>query len=217
MNQKIVDLFYENRNMEQAKKMAVYMKDNFPFLGIQKPIRMQLQKKFIKEAKKNIVIDWNFIFILWNLPEREFQYLAIDYLIALKNSLKKGDITKIEKLITEKSWWDSVDLLSAHLIGTVCMKYPTLIKSHILKWAEGENIWLLRTGILFQLKYKENTDTALLSSIIIKHSYSKEFFIKKAIGWALREYSKTNPQWVKLFTESNSLQPLSLREGTKYL
>lgn len=193
------------------------MKDKFSFLGIQKPQRALLQKEFIKQAKKQKKIDWDFVFLLWDLPEREFQYLAVDYLLDLKESLEKSDIDRIKQLIINKSWWDSVDSLASNIIGFLCAKYPELIKSHILSWAESGNIWIVRIAILFQLKYKENTNTELLDLIINKNSNSKEFFITKAIGWALREYSKTNKEWVKDFLEYHTLQPLSVREASKYL
>ena len=213
----LINSFYNNRNQEQAKKMSAYMKDNFFFLGIPKPQRAKLEKEFIKKAKKEKTIDWNYVFMLWDLPEREFQYLALDYILALKNSLEKPDIGKIRLLVTKKSWWDSVDSLAKDLTGVLCAKHPELVQSHILKWAESDNIWLVRTAVLYQLKYKESTNTELLSAIINKNSNNKEFFITKAIGWALREYSKTNKEWVKSFLESYTLQSLSVREASKYL
>jgi 3-methyladenine DNA glycosylase AlkD len=197
--------------------MAAYMKNNFKFLGIPKPQRVMLQHEFINQAKKANSIDWNFVFTLWDLPEREFQYLAISYLMTNKQLLQKTDMQKIEDLIIKKSWWDSVDSLAENITGVLCKKYPEIIESYILKWAESENIWLVRISILFQLKYKDKTNVELLSRIILKNSSSKEFFIAKAIGWALREYSKTNREWVKKFINSNCLQALSVREGSKYL
>ncbi|MTI84950.1 MAG: DNA alkylation repair protein [Firmicutes bacterium] len=217
MYKQLINSFYDNRNQEQAKKMSAYMKDNFFFLGIPKPQRAKLEKEFIKKAKKEKTIDWNYVFMLWDLPEREFQYLALDYILALKNSLEEPDIGKIRLLVTKKSWWDSVDSLAKDLIGVLCAKHPELVQSHILNWAESDNIWLVRTAVLYQLKYKESTNTELLSAIINKNSNNTEFFITKAIGWALREYSKTNKEWVKSFLESHTLQPLSVREASKYL
>lgn len=214
---KLLDSFYEFRNEEQAKKMSAYMKDNFPFLGIPKPLRAELEKEFIKQAKKEKKIEWDFVFMLWDLPEREFQYMAVDYILVLKDSLQKSDIDKIELLITKKSWWDSVDSLAENITGILCAKYPELIQSHILCWAKSDNIWLVRIAVLFQLKYKETTNIELLSLIISKNSKNTEFFITKAIGWSLREYSKTNKKWVKSFLESHTLQPLSVREASKYL
>ncbi|WP_425057866.1 hypothetical protein SCACP_24320 [Sporomusa carbonis] len=217
MYEKLMEIFYQNANHEQAMNMAAYMKNNFPFLGIPKPERASLERAFINQAKKAVVIEWSFVFRLWDLPEREFQYCAVDYLLAVKKLLQKDDIEKIEMLITKKSWWDTVDSLAENITGVLCAKHPELIESHIFKWAETGNIWLKRAAILFQLKYKDKTDTEVLSRIICKNSNTKEFFINKAIGWALREYSKTNMEWVKLFIESSHLHPLSVREGSKYI
>lgn len=213
----VISSFYESRDQEKAIAMYAYMKNKFPFLGIQKPKREPLEKEFIKLAKKEKVIDWGIVDTLWNLPEREFQYLAINYLITVKNSIEAADMYRIETLITTKSWWDTVDIIASVIVGHMCKKYPELIQSYILIWAESSNIWLVRTAILFQLKYKEKTNTQLLRSIVIKNSQEKEFFITKAIGWILREYSKTNGEWVREFIQSNALQPLSIREGSKYL
>ncbi len=217
MYQKLINSFYENRNYEKANGMKAYMKDQFDFLGIQKIQRSSLQKEFIGDAKKTKVIDWEFVFTLWNLPEREFQYLAMEYLVSLKDSLLKEDMKYIERLITEKSWWDTVDLLSSKIVGILCMKYPELIDDYILDWSNGDNMWLKRSSVLFQLKYKEKTNVNLLKEIILNNNMDNEFFIAKAIGWILREYSKTNPKWVKEFIENNYLQKLSIREGGKYI
>ncbi|MBP2645172.1 MAG: alkylation repair protein [Firmicutes bacterium] len=213
----LCQLYYENRNLEQAVPMAAYMKNNFPFLGIAKPRRTVLHQKMLKQAKQGRHIDWEFVFRLWAQEEREFQYFAVDYLIALKNELKKEDIEKLEKLITTKPWWDTVDSLAGTVTGELCAKYGELIGSAILPWAEVSDLWLKRTAILFQLKYKDRTNTEVLSQVINSNLGTKEFFINKAIGWALREYSKTNPSWVKAFIENNNLHPLSVREGSKYI
>jgi len=146
----LINSFYDNRNQEQAKKMSAYMKNNFLFLGLPKPQRAKLEKEFIKQAKKEKKIDWNFVFMLWDLPEREFQYLALDYILALKNNLENPDIGKIKLLITKKSWWDSVDSLAGNITGVLCAKHPELVQSHILNWAESDNIWLVSTTTQFK-------------------------------------------------------------------
>ncbi|SHJ13758.1 3-methyladenine DNA glycosylase AlkD [Lutispora thermophila DSM 19022] len=180
----IISALYENADSEKALQMAAYMKDNFSFLGIQKPKRQQITKEFIKEAKKGKAVDWDVVDMLWNLPEREFQYLAVDYLIALKDYVKDEDIEKIEKLITTKSWWDTVDAIASIIVGEMCRKYPELIEKNIMDWAESSNTWLARTAILFQLRYKENTDTDLLSKIIKKNSEEKDFLSpKQSVGF----------------------------------
>lgn len=217
MIKNIISILHENADPVKAPQMAAYMKNKFPFLGIQKPQRQKITKGFIKEAKKGKAVDWGIVSMLWDLPEREFQYLAVDYLIALKDYIKAEDMERIEYLITTKSWWDTVDAIASVVVGQMCRNYPELIESHIMSWAKSSNIWLARTAILFQLKYKENTDIDLLSRIIRENSEQKEFFITKAIGWVLREYSKTNQEWVREFIRNNALQPLSIKEGSKYI
>jgi 3-methyladenine DNA glycosylase AlkD len=198
-------------------KLFQWLKNRFLFLGISKPDRVQLEKEFIKAAKKQQQINWETVFFLWDLPEREFQYAAIDYLLALQKKLAFNDINKVKTLITSKSWWDTADKLASNIVGQLCILNPQLVDSHILTWAESNNIWLARTAILYQLKYKNATDTEILHTIISRNLGSKEFFINKAIGWILREYSKTNKEWVKNFLDTHDLSSLSVREASKYL
>jgi len=212
----IVELFYENKNEELAMPMAKYMKNKFPFLGIKKPEREELSRKFLKERKKDKEVDWNFIFKCYDLPEREFQYLAISYMDAVKKQFTVKDMDKIERVITTKSWWDSVDSIS-HIVGHICLKYKDAREKYVEKWIYSENIWLKRVSILFQLKYKEKTDTEFLAKAILNNSETDEFFVDKAIGWALREYSKTNKKWVSDFINNHKLSKLSIREGSKYI
>jgi 3-methyladenine DNA glycosylase AlkD len=120
-------------------------------------------------------------------------------------------------MITNKSWWDTVDFIATKLVGTYLVLYPCERKNYVNKWINSGNIWLQRTAILFQLKYKEQTDFELLTYIIRQLNHTDEFFINKAIGWALREYSKTNPVKVKEFIDSVQLSNLSIKEGSKYL
>lgn len=212
----IIQIFYKNRNEENAVPMAKYMKNQFPFLGLKKPDRTALSKGFLNEKKKDKEIDWDFIFRCYELPEREFQYLAIDYMSKVANLFQPDDMKKIEKLITKKSWWDTVDAISP-IVGHIAMKYPEIKETILTKWMESDNIWLKRVSILFQLKYKDKTDTEFLKKAILKNANTNEFFINKAIGWALREYSKTNKEWVRSFIENNKLSKLSVREGSKYI
>jgi len=212
----IIQIFYNNRNEEQAIPMAKYMRNLFPFLGLKTPVRKALSKKFFKEKKKDKEIDWDFIFRCYELPEREFQYLAIDYMKEVADLFTPDDLGKIGELITTKSWWDTVDAIN-HVVGHIAMKYPEVKETTILRWMESDNIWLKRISIIFQLKYKEKTDTEFLEKAILRNANTDEFFINKAIGWALREYSKTNKEWVKNFIGNNQLSKLSVREGSKYI
>jgi len=123
----------------------------------------------------------------------------------------------LEQLIVQKSWWDTVDGLASWIIGTYFQLYPQTVVGVTEKWMNSGNMWLQRTSLIFQLKYKKNTDTQLLSNYILRLADRKEFFIRKAIGWVLREYSKTNKQWVKNFIQTNKLSALSYREASKYV
>jgi 3-methyladenine DNA glycosylase AlkD len=215
--EQLTALFEEHRNDDNAGPMRKYMKDHFPFLGIKSPLRKELEKQFFKETgilKEEFNKD--FVVGLWEKDEREYQYTAITYTGKFIKKLPKDAIQFLERLITTKSWWDSVDSI-APLVGELARKYPELVEKTINHWSVDENYWLRRVAILFQLKYKQQTNEALLYDYMVKNADSKEFFLQKAIGWALREYSKTNPESVKAFIEGNQLAPLSIREGSKYL
>lgn len=207
-----------NRNELLAESMEKYMRDKFNFLGIRGPKRTELFKKYFPTARKTKEIDWNFIETCWNKEEREFQYAVVYYLKAMQKFLKKGDISKLKYLVVTKSWWDTVDLLSK-IIGDVVNRNKEL-KTLMLEWTKKENnIWLRRVAILHQLSFKENVDKLLLETILEDNLSDGEFFINKAIGWALRDYSKVNPEWVRKFIEKNrsEMANLSLREAMKYL
>ncbi|OYY20847.1 MAG: hypothetical protein B7Y69_09415 [Sphingobacteriia bacterium 35-40-8] len=154
---------------------------------------------------------------LWALPKREFQYFAIDVLKKHKPLWTIHSIHLMEYCICEKSWWDSVDGIASDWLGGYFVQFPTLVPKVPTHWNSSSNIWLQRSSILFQKAYKANTQLALLSQYILHCKDSKEFFIRKAIGWALREYSKTNPVWVRQFVAENALSNLSTREALKVL
>lgn len=201
----------------QSKKMSAYMRDQFLYLGVPTPKRRIVCKEFFREAKKTDEIDWNFIKHCWGEPCRELQYVAVDYLTLMKKHLTPSDVPKIRELAIQKSWWDTVDGLDT-LIGDIALYFPE-VNETLLKWSMDENIWLRRIAIDHQLSRKDKTDTKLLERIIINNLGQSEFFINKAIGWSLREYSKTNPDWVRSFVESyrEKLAPLSIREASKYI
>jgi 3-methyladenine DNA glycosylase AlkD len=213
----LVALFEKNRNKENAQPMKKYMKDHFPFLGIKSPLRKELERQFFKETEiLKEEFNKDFVTGLWEKDEREYQYTAITYMGKFIKKLPKTIIPFVERLIITKSWWDSVDSI-APLVGELVRMYPEIIDETINGWSVDDNLWLRRSAILFQLKYKQQTNEDLLYDYIVKNAESKEFFIQKAIGWALREYSKTNPVSVKAFIEENKLAPLSVREGSKYV
>lgn len=214
----VTTFFEEHRNPDQAEPMEKYMKDHFPFLGIKTPERKALTKSIFQQSGMlKEPFNEEFVEGLWNLPEREYQYVALDYITRFMKQLEKEHITLMEKLITTKSWWDTVDMLAQHPVGRIASEWKEIIPNEIEGWAIHDNMWLRRTAILFQLKYKEATDEELLYRFILANADSKEFFIQKAIGWALREYSKTNHDSVKLFISTHTLANLSVREGSKYI
>ena len=216
--QQVRKAYEAHRNQANAIPMKKYMKNKFEYLGIKRPERNVLNKSFFsRESRPNKGEIINITYDFWNLPEREFQYFAMDLLGYFRNDLEKIWISDFEKLITVKSWWDTVDYLAANMVGAYFRKYYEQIIPVTQLWMESENIWLQRTCILFQLKYKKDTNIELLDSFIQKCNGSKDFFINKAIGWALREYSKTNPEFVKDYVEINDLNSLSKREALKVI
>ena len=212
----IFEIFRRNADRRLAAPMSAYMRNLFPFLGIAKPKRAELSKDFLKQAKGTAAVDWKFIGKCWTL-EREFQYLAIEYLKATAKLLTIDDIPRLKKLASAKSWWDTIDCLD-QIIGGIAARNPKT-NDILIEWSTDDNFWLRRIAIDHQLRRKEKTDTKLLSKIITNNFGSREFFINKAIGWSLREYSKTNPEWVRRFIgkHRNEMSALSIREAGKYI
>ena len=209
--------FKENGNPENAFAMSKYMRNHFIFFGIKTEERRLIFKGICKENKNEIVGNPREIALkLYSKPQRELQYCAIEILIKqLKENYKKDDIQLIEKLIITNSWWDSVDTIAKNILGEYLIEYPLETKKVIERFSNCENMWLNRSAILFQLGYKQKTNFDLLKSECGKHKNSNEFFIQKAIGWALREYGKTNPEAVRNFVASTNLKPLSKKEALK--
>lgn len=214
---KLYEEMIRHKNEEQARQMSKYMLNKFEYIGIKTPERRKIFKNFFKEYKNEEKIDWEFVNKCWENKYREFQYIAADYLKNMKDKLTIDDIPKFKRLILEKSWWDTIDNLDM-TIGALALK-DTDVNKILLEWSLDENIWLRRIAIDHQLLRKEKTNTELLEKILKNNLGQNEFFINKAIGWALRDYSKTNPEWVKNFIEENKekMAKLSIKEASKYL
>lgn len=215
----IVKEFRAAKNDDVADKMQAYMKDLYPFLGLKRPDRNLIQRKYILSSKLPPVDNLSALMMdLWELDEREFQYLAMDILGKYTKHFRPEHISLFEQLITSKSWWDTVDYLASNSVGSLLKVYPELREEWINKWIASDNMWLNRTAILFQLKYKSATNEDYLVKSVEPHISSTEFFHRKAIGWALREYAKTNPQFTINFVENHpELSGLSKREALKNL
>lgn len=207
--------FEASKRKDVAIQQQAYMRNFFPFLGLKSPIRKKIQKPIFKhfshiDAQHLAVISKT----LWAMDSREYQYAAMEWAAKYKKKWRREDIRLLEYLITHKSWWDSVDFIASHLVGSYFQKYPEQISLYTQKWIHSDNIWLQRSAILFPLKYKHEVNTKLLEELITIRIHDKEFFIRKAIGWMLREYSKTNAKWVIAFVENYpDLSPLSKKEA----
>jgi len=210
-------LFEQNANPAQAGPMKKYMRDQFEYLGIKSPQMAALNKEFIKEYGLPPIGQLNTIVReLWSLPQREFQYAAMSLMGRLEKKVEPEFISTIEYLLVTKSWWDTVDALAGHAVGTQFKRFPDVREKYLKKWRKSDNFWLRRTTLLFQLGYKKETDFDLLCGLIKENLGSDEFFINKAIGWALRQYAHTNPAPVKKFVKATKeLHPLSRREALK--
>lgn len=202
---------------ELAEPMARYMKNLFPFCGVKKPQRALLERSFLKESLTLPLPELiQEIFRNYHKDEREYQYYAID--LAQKNiqRFSLADLAELLPLLAEKSWWDSIDAWRK-VFATWILAHPTELKQVYAFFYQHENFWYRRVAINLQLLFKEQTDPALLAQAILADVTTEEFFIQKAIGWALRDYSKVNPDWVKNFMQQHSLSKLALREGSKYI
>ncbi|MDR0299843.1 MAG: DNA alkylation repair protein [Streptococcaceae bacterium] len=215
--EKLKEIFIAHEDAEQAHKMSEYLLGKFPHFGIQTPLRRELTKDFFKEEVAKKRIDWELVEKLWDLPEREFHHVASDLLIKMKKYLTVNDLVKIKLLAERNTWWDSVDALTAsfrHLTPD-----NSAVKKVMLSWSTDKNFWIRRMAITSQNLAKDKTDRELLAQIIENNFGSDEFFINKAIGWVLRDYSKTNADWVRefIFEHENIMDSLSRREASKYL
>ncbi|MEQ8926002.1 MAG: DNA alkylation repair protein [Fulvivirga sp.] len=210
--------FKDKGNREHAEPMSAYMKNRFEFLGIKQPQRKKLLAEFVqKHGLPDQQTIEGVIIGLWSFPHREYHYCGVELMQRL---IKKSDSDKIhltEYMLEYNQWWDTIDLISSNIVGVHFKNHPELLRQYFNKWLHSDDFWLNRVTLLFQLKYKQETNTELLSEAIIHLSSSNEFFIQKAIGWSLREYSKFNKEWVRGFINDNELPPLSIREGSKYL
>lgn len=213
----IKKLFEQNEDKENAIAMAKYMRNLFEFYGLATPKRKKLYKDFLKAEKKNKKVDWEFLDKCYLDSHREFQYLVSDYLITMNDYLTYDDIPKIKKYIKTKQWWDTIDFLD-RVIGEIGLK-DSRVDDLMLEWSCDNDFWVRRVAIDHQLCRKEKTNTELLEKILVNNFGSDEFFINKAIGWALRDYSKTNPLWVREFINKykDKMSNLSIKEASKYI
>ena len=212
--------FEANRNAENAVQMKRYMRNQFEFYGIKSPLRKELLRQFLKENDKPPIENLKEIVqVLWENDHREMQYLAMDIMEKMIRKLDESFLPFLEELILRKSWWDTVDWIAPNGFGRVFQKHHKQIKPITTRWIRSDNIWLQRSAIIFQLKYREKTDFDLMSKYILYRTESKEFFVQKGSGWALRQYSKFNKNAVVNFIREHEtvLSNLTKKEGLKWL
>lgn len=210
--------FKNNADLTIAAQQKDYMRGQFEYFGLKTELRRQLQKPFLVKAylpskeESEILVKR-----LWLKSEREFHYFAQELAFKYIGQQELKDIVLYEFMVSHNSWWDTVDFISTKLMGSFFKQYPEQRSFYVKKWLESNNIWLQRSALLFQLKYKSNLDTHLLSATINSLLDSNEFFINKAIGWVLREYSRTNSKWVSDFVYRTQLSNLSKREALRLM
>ncbi|MFE7645973.1 DNA alkylation repair protein [Streptomyces phaeoluteigriseus] len=201
----------------RATAMRAYMKDVAPFLGIPTPERRALSRSVLAGLPRPGEADCTAVGLrCWALPEREYHYFAVDYLRRYAGRCSSTFLPVARRLITTVSWWDTVDLLAVHVVGPLVAADPRLT-AEMDAWITDDDLWVARTALLHQLGYKDRTDADRLFGYCLRQSGHPDFFVRKAIGWCLREYAKTDPDAVRAFLarERGRFAPLTVREALK--
>lgn len=214
----LTEEYQKARNAKYAQTMKHYMRDKFEFLGIKTPQRRHILRDFLRMRglPQYQCID-AYMTYLWSKKHREYSYTGIEIMRRMKDCLNEEYLKTAEFMIINKSWWDTVDSLASGIVGPILIKDSKLMKTKAKEYNASSNMWLRRTSIIFQLSYKERTDRDILFENIASCSHEKEFFIQKAIGWALRQYARIDPQRVRSFVNTHELSALSRREAFKHI
>ncbi|RPK38161.1 DNA alkylation repair enzyme [Streptomyces sp. ADI93-02] len=214
---RLTTLYPQVADPVRAAGAAAYMKGVAPFLGIPTPQRRLISRGVLAGTGRPDEGDCTAIALrCWELPEREYQYFAADYLRRHVARCSSGFVPVLRHLVGTVPWWDTVDLLAAHVAGPLVNADPGL-GVVMDRWIEDDSVWTARTALLHQLRYKERTDAERLFRYCLLRADHPDFFLRKAIGWALREYAKTDPEAVRGFVDGarDRLSPLSVREALK--
>lgn len=211
------DTFREKGNPEMAQTQMWYLRNQFEFFGLKMPQWMALTKEI---HQQNGIPEDEDLKTLARLcfedDHREMHYFALQ---TVEKALKKQPpefIDFLEELILSRSWWDTVDWVNK-LVGQHFRRFPELTRPVTERWMDSGNMWLQRVCLIFQLTYKDKTDTALLFDYVQRVAGSKEFFLQKGAGWALRQYSRTDPEAVRQFVATHRLAPLTRREALRLI
>jgi 3-methyladenine DNA glycosylase AlkD len=205
----------------KAGPMQAYMKSPMPFLGIQTPrLRTACRTVFARFPLESPAAWQAVLEVLWRSAQyREERYAAIELAgyKAYRHFETMASFPLYEEMITTGAWWDYVDPIAAHRVGALLYLYPSRMKIQMRLWARDDNIWKRRTAILCQLTFKHETDVKLLYECIEPSLREREFFLRKAIGWALRQYARVDPEEVIRYVKAHrkDLSLLSQREALK--
>jgi 3-methyladenine DNA glycosylase AlkD len=212
-------VYGEARDPQRAASMTAYMRGQFPFLGIVAPAQRTLARTVLAGLGRPTEADLKAVALgCWALPEREYQYFACSWLRRHARGCSAHFLDVARHLIVTKPWWDTVDALAAHVVGPLVARHPELV-STMDAWSVEKDMWLIRTALLHQLAYKESTDAGRLFRYCTVQAGHPDFFVRKAIGWALREHAKADPAAVRSYViaHQSRLSALSVREALKNL
>ena len=200
--------------------MQAYMKTDMPFYGVQKPARAAVLRDLVRDFPPRDRAEYEeMVLALWQLPHREEKYLALGVARNFEKYVTPEALLLYRRLIQEGAWWDLVDEVATHLICDLVVGYPDLVWTRIDTWIDDDDMWLRRSAIICQVGAKESTDSARLFRFCEARAFEKEFFIRKAIGWALRQHARIDPDGVAGFVMAHRVQlsGLSYREATKHI
>jgi len=210
----------QRANPRNAVAMAAYMKTSAPFYGVAKPAREEIARELKRRFAVTTHKDYQRAVLgLWKLPHREEKYFAIDVARTWRDFIVPESMPLYRRLIEEGAWWDTVDEIAAHLVGAVLLAHRKEIAPMMDRWIADADMWIRRAAIISQLKHKDKTDHVRLFRYSLAQAAEKEFFIRKAIGWALRQYAYSAPERVREFIIRNraKLSPLTYREASRVL
>jgi len=211
------DTFRAHGDPAIAQGQMAYMRQQFDYFGLKMPAWKVLTAEIHRAQGLPDGTDLQALARLcFDDEHREMHYFALETLQKMTKKQPPEFIWFLEELIQEKSWWDTVDWIATRLVGVHFQRYPVLVHPVTERWMASSQLWLQRVCLIFQLKYKEKTDAELLFRYIRQVADSKEFFLQKGAGWALRQYSRTNPAAVRHFLDTTRVAPLTRREGSKY-
>lgn len=211
------DAFLEQGDEEYAIGVSRYFRNQFESFGLKNAVRRALARPYLqalKAERSETILE--LLQLLWLKPQRDFQHTGMELLHLYRKKFNADILAPLEFVLTHKAWWDTVDMIASHTVGWAYQN-GFLKLSDLRRWNESGHLWLVRSSIIFQLKYKQQTDWPLLQEMMASHLLHPDFFIRKAIGWALRQYSYTAPQRVLDYLETHEMSGLSRREALKGL